>query len=293
MEIVVVPSIGRIVSIRPDGKDNLLQSNPEPVEIAVGKDATNTWCNAGGHWLWPVARSRWPDISGSNWPPPDVLADEPWIVNGWRHADGTVYCLMIRDYGDPLNISVSRLVRLDQQAPEMTIQQKIMRTAPSEIPVSLCSISHIADANSIFMPIDSDSLFTNGIKSLLFAPPGDEHITDCGSVKVYSTDIAGEHKLGSDSRHAWIAARKDNTLIVERTVGNPEGPYPNGGCTVQMHASVGLGYTEIETLSPEIILQPGDSLRNTLMIECYEFPTHLPAAEAASEVRKILRDDIN
>ena len=46
----------------------------------------------------------------------------------------------------------------------------------------------------------------------------------------------------------------------------PTAPYPDGGCTAEVYSNFGLGYTEIETLSEERVLKPGEILANTLHI---------------------------
>ena len=78
-----------------------------------------------------------------------------------------------------------------------------------------------------------------------------------------------EHKLGSDSTRAWIAGERDGVVLLERASTEATGDYPDQGSRVTLYANTGLGYTEIETLSPEVLLKPGETLENTLTMEVF------------------------
>jgi len=58
---------------------------------------------------------------------------------------------------------------------------------------------------------------------MLFGAPDARTLQTCDGVLVYDAQAGGEHKLGSDSTRRWVAAQKDDILIIERTSGNPEG----------------------------------------------------------------------
>lgn len=278
VEIVIVPSIGRIAKISYKGGDNLLR-------LDTGlKDNGGTWLNYGGDWVWPVAQSRWTTMAKSDWPPPPSLAEQPWAGTAWKDADGTLCCQMAREYGDPINIKVSRLIKLDREAARFTIRQRIERTAASELPVVLWNISQIADASRIVIPQGPDSMFEKGVKALMFAMPDDKRLTSCGHTLVYDA-TEGEHKLCSDSKRSWIAAQKGGVVIVERTTSeDTQGIRPDGGCNVEMYSNAGLGYSEIETLSVEKKLLPGESLQNLITVDLLEVGSSLPACELAGAI---------
>jgi hypothetical protein len=298
MKVVVTPCIGRIAQISFGGGDNLLRLDANLHGRVPPTNNMERWMNYGGDWLWPVAQSRWtsmthadPGFAGSSaeasWPPPVVLADRPWTGTAWRDADGAQSCTLTREYGAPLNIKVSRLIKLDKGAARLTIRQCIERTAASDIPVVLWNVSQIGGASRVILPQDSVLSFEKGLRSLLFAAPGEDRLTGCESAAVYDA-TAGEHKLCSESKRAWIAALKGNTLIVERTADGDEGKHPDGGCAVEMYSNAGLGYAEIENLGVEKILRPGESLQNSLTIECLAAETNTTACGLADEVRRAL-----
>ncbi|MFH0953864.1 MAG: hypothetical protein V1873_06010 [Verrucomicrobiota bacterium] len=289
LEVVVVPCIGRIAQIRYRGGENLLRLDPGLAgRVPDGKES---WLNFGGDWLWPVAQSRWKDIWGSDWPPPAALADRPWDGTAWKDADGASCCLMSREYGAPVNLRVSRLIKLDREAPFFTIRQRIERTAASDVPVVLWNITQIAGAARLVLPRDPESALERGIRALLFGLPGNTQLTECARATVYDART-GEHKLCSDSHRAWIAAQKGDTLVVEHAAEeNVKGSHPDGGCTVEMYSNAGLGYSEIETLSVESNILPGESLQNTISIHFATATNVLTDCELADVVGALLGEE--
>ena len=188
---------------------------------------------------------------------------------------------MSREYGEPIHIKVSRLIKLDKEAARFSIRQRIERTGPSELPVVLWNISQIAGASRVVIPQGPDSMFEKGIKALLFAMPDDKSLTSCGHAFVYDA-TEGEHKLCSDSKRSWIAAQKGGVVIVERATSEiTEGARPDGGCAVEMYSNADLGYSEIGTLSVEKKLLPGESLQNMITVDLLEAGSELPACELA------------
>jgi hypothetical protein len=284
---VLAPDIGRLVYFAP-----LQGTSPFRLEASMqGKTPAqgDNFFNIGGDWFWPVSQARWASFSGDgkNWPPPALLADLPWTCSAWTDADGAQCAEFIREYGEPLNIQVSRLFRLAPGSSALVVQQHIERTAPSAIPVVLWNISQIAQAEQIVMPIDKKSKFRGGLKTLMGRKPSRQQLVRCGDASVYCIRSGAETKLGSDSARGWIAAARTTNLIFESVANTTTGDYPDGGCLIEVYANQGLGYSEIETLSPELDLAPGTVLENTLRIEISTLETPLAACPLAGAVRKL------
>jgi len=287
LSVAVVPAVGRIVSLNYKGGENLLRMDSSLAGHVPAAGKIETWMNLGGDWLWPVAQSRWTSLAGADWPPPAALAERSWNGNAWKDVDGASCCLLSREYGAPLNLKVTRLIKLDPSAARVTVRQRVERTGDAEVPAVLWNISQIGGASRVFLPTDSESALEKGFKALLFGAPDDRQLTSCERTLVYAT--GGEHKLCSDSKRAWIAAQKGGVVVVERaTSDDQDGRHPDGGCAVEMYSNAGLGYTEIETLSVEKNLKPGGSLQNLLTVECLNVSTNLTACDVAGEIRRTL-----
>jgi len=262
IEAVLVPAIGRLVHMAPRNGVNLLRLDPA-LHGAVPPE-NDPFFNIGGNWFWPVAQSSWSrlDPGGRDWPPPAVLADVPWTCSAWIDADGAQCARLVRAYGDPLHIQATRLFRLAPDSDYLEIRQRIERTGPSDIPITLWNISQVKGADAILLPVDESSGFPGGLKSLLGSLP-DDRMTICGPTAVFHPGDGAETKIGSDSPRAWIAAVQADRLLFMSARTSAAGPFPDGGCTVELFSNATYGYSEVETFSPEIVLEPGHVLENT------------------------------
>lgn len=276
VKAVLVPDIGRLVHFSAPKKPNALRLDPElqghlPPE-------SDPFYNIGGDWLWPVAQARWGDLAGTgeDWPPPAALAEAPWECSAWTDSDGAQYAQLSRVYGDPLHIKVSRQFRLEPDSDTLVVLQRIERTAPSDVPVILWNISQVQDADQIVLPVEADSRFPSGLKTLRGRRSA-RRLTDCGRAVVYRVTKGGEIKLGSDSRRGWIAAAAGPQVLFESVVRAPGPAYPEGACVVEFYSHPGHGYSEIETLSPEVALAPGQVLENTLRMKLARMEAAAPA----------------
>ena len=284
-EAVFVPAVGRLVHFaRRDGASPL---RLEPALAGKTPAAGETFFNVGGDWFWPVSQARWPALAadGKDWPPPALLADRPWDCSAWTDAEGTSCAQFTREYGAPLNILVSRLFCLAPGSSELVVRQRIERTAASDVPVVLWNVSQIAQAEQIVLPIEAKSKFRGGLKALMGRKPSRKYLVRCGDAAVYRVSPGAETKLGSDSPRGWIAAAKGTNLVFESVANSATGDYPDGGSVVEVYSNQGLGYSEIETLSPELDLEPGTVLENVLRIELSSTAAPLAPCPLAAAVR--------
>lgn len=86
--------------------------------------------------------------------------------------------------------------------------------------------------------------------------PGHPNVKVSGNLLVAKCD-GPPSKLGADSDAGWIAYTRGKTLFVKYYPYSPKGPYTDGGCSVQLYFDEGRA--ELEPLSPEINLKPGES----------------------------------
>ncbi|NCC50408.1 MAG: DUF4380 domain-containing protein [Spartobacteria bacterium] len=267
LHIVVAPDIGRILHMGPNAATNLLNANPHLAGKLPPSDDETPWLNYGGDWLWPVAQSRWPDFQQGDWPPSRLLDGRPWAGRAWKCADGTQCCLITQDFGSPLHVTVSRLIKLPPDKDTFTIHQRMERTGTSGIPMTLWHITQVEGAERVVIPLDANSAFEKGYRPMMFGPPATNAVLETPEVVVYRTADGKESKLCSDSKMAWIAARRGAWVLLEQ-IRDPDtdGVFPDGGCTVEMYSNAGLGYSEIETLSLEKVLQVDESIENTLYV---------------------------
>jgi hypothetical protein len=272
IEVVIAPRTGRLIHLGFLDSENLLRLDERSLEEAQPPDG---WVNAGGDWVWPVAQPAWKQIQGRTWPPPDVFDNRPWSGRAWRSQDGSLNGLMTQDFGDPVHVRLSRTVRLDPKAPHLLIRQRLERLERSSIPVTLWQVTQLREADLLIMAVDGEPL------PLLFDPPPASAMARCEGAIAYSPLHGTEHKLGSNSTRAWVAALRGHDLLIVRAVeGDNPGTYPDGGCALQIYGNTGLHYGEIETLSREFVIEPGQTIDNTLHLSLHRLET-LPATPCA------------
>jgi hypothetical protein len=277
LEVLVFPDAGRIGQIGFGAHHNLLRLDAD-LQADARKPADG-WKNFGGDWLWPVLQSRWPALGGGDWPPPAVLETRPWQATSWVDVQGDHCCLLTNYYGPPVNLAASRLIRLDAAQSRLTIEQRLTRTAPSDIPATLWHISQVAGAEDAAMAGSNHVV-------LGFTPPPADLLSVCASATVLRVAHGTEHKVGSAAAEGWVAARRTEWLLVASARGSEEqGAWPDKGCRVELYSNRGLGYTEIETLSDERALKPGESMSNTLTLEAFHLPRPLTGCALADWIR--------
>lgn len=279
IEVVLYPSLGRVGAINFRGQPNVLRFDERLAETMAAPDATRPdgWLNYGGDWIWPVAQAHWAEHFGAAWPPPGFMDGQPWSGHAWVNDDQSQTAVLELHIGAPLHISIQRKFTLPPDSATVTVLQRITRTDTSAVPVTLWNISQIAGAERVALAVETNSAFAGGFRVLDFAPPAPEWLhREEPSVLVVDTRLAPEIKIGSDSPRGWMGAQRGDVLLMERASGRPDATtFPDGGCRTELYSNSGLGYTEIETLSEERVLQPGETLENTLTMALHHVPRAL------------------
>lgn len=290
LQVTLLPSLGRIAGLRFGGLENVLRFDTALAAASLTPPEPGTWRNFGGDWIFPVSQAHWPARFGNRWPPPLFLDGLPWHGHAWISDDGAQHALMTLEVGEPLHLRLQRALRVDPETSTVTIRQRMERTAASDIPVTLWNISQVPGAQRVLLPVDDDSSFPDGYAVLDFGPPATHLLARAeGGVLLLDVKNGTEHKLGSDSPRGWIAAQRDQVLLIEHAATTqPGGEFPDGGCRVEVYANSGLGYTEIETLSEERVLQPGEALENILTLSLHRVEADLDHAALAQRVRELL-----
>lgn len=284
LEVMIFPDAGRIGQIGFGSAHNLLRLDTNLLADAAAP--AEGWKNFGGDWLWPVLQMRWPGFNGRDWPPPAVLETRPWQATAWVDVRGDHCCLLTNFYGPPVNLAARRLIRLHAGEARLTIEQRLTRTATSSVPAVLWHISQVAGAEYAALSTDPHSALSNGWTVLAFDPPPAAALATCSNAVVLHVAEAGEHKLGSDAPAGWVAARHGPWLLVASASNETtQGAWPERGCRLEIYCNRGLGYTEIETLSDERALAPGESMANTLTLEAFHLPRDLAGCALADWIR--------
>lgn len=281
---VIVPAVGRLAELALLDSENPLRTD---AQLDKGKSSdTNNWANYGGSWTWLAEQAKWAGAFGRGWPPP--VFDSPaaeWTASAWKRADGAQFCRLQLSLGAPLHVRVTREFLLSRKSAKLQVSQRIDRVLESKVPVTLWNIAQIGNADEVVLPLDPGTelvpLYEQRIPS--------EYVTACTNAVVIAPREISENKVGSTSPRSWIAGRKGLLLLILAAhPGNAAGTYPDKGCRVEMFTSKPLGYTELETLSEERALAPGETLANTLTLELYRSPQPVTGCALATWTMQLL-----
>lgn len=262
LEVRIAPQIGRIIHLAsPDG-ENLLRQDATLIGQTDIPEGRWDWNNHGGDWLWPVAQDRW-DLLGVDrrWPPPAVFEYAPWSAK--QDADGEI--LLWLDVGEPLNIRISRRIFFDPEAPDrLIIEQSILRTAPSDIPVCLWQISQMHQAERVTLHVPESTRHENGYHHIQGPEPEPDALTLDADKLIVNVAGAKGAKFGTDgTRIAGTGAA--GTLHIEVLNDDTPGELPDGGCSLALAVGRNGEYAELETMSVERNLAVGETLKNRLV----------------------------
>ena len=252
LEVIVVPAVGRILYLSAAGSPNLLRATYPP-------PARAGWANCGGEWIWPVTQERWKAVWAAEWPPPEEVAAWGWDYRAERGEDGTMYCSLRCRFPAPVSVEVERVISVPRTGSTVTIRQKIVRLVESPVPVAAWNLVQVARPDNLYLPTAPHSRFPEGFRVLMGRVPRELVGRHAGGRSFGCR--GGEFKVGTDSMRVWAAARKDDSLIVLRQMAtSASGRWPDGGCRAEIYFNSGLGYAELETLTPEVLLKPGEFL---------------------------------
>ncbi len=255
-EVVVVPSIGRIMQFRFLGESGPFWENPalrgkSPDPLAA------EWVNFGGDKVWPAPQSEWAQWTPRAWPPPPGFDSESVEVEvvGDR--------VLLKSAVDAhYGIRWEREIRLDPLQARMIVvtrYHKVSETSLTNL-VAIWSITQLREAVAVLVPRLKPGHFGNGYELQSELPPPDLQVDD-DWIRLTRNPKAS-HKIGNDAGTLiWLGERVALRVDSPR---RPEGLYPDRGCSAEVYTNPDpLAYVELELLSPLEPLRPGQTMAQT------------------------------
>ncbi len=263
---VIVPAISRLAFLAssPDAP-NLLRLDPALADAGALPPAPSTapdFFNIGGDWVWPVPQSDWPSILvdgapyGRDWPPPPPLADGPSDLEVWVDDDGTQHVVLARHYPPPVNAFLCRHFILAPDSTHLRCEQDLVSkrspaTDESPLPLVLWHISQIAAPTQITFPVPAVD-FAPTVMAGSLDPDAysvDEPVDPHPAIASYTPPPSSEVKFSTPA-----------TTLFATTPGGILTVHASPPAHTELYSNTGLGYAELETLTPEF----PDTLSNTL-----------------------------
>lgn len=267
IKVVVVPQIGRIMYLGFLNGENILYENQKmagnvfSAENPYKEKGKLAHAHFGGDRIWPTVQDAFVTLNGSR-----GLSD-PWIDGSpWNYKlveDGVKIESRVSDY---IGVKVSRTITLSHNEALVNIQQKMEKIKAGKqqnlepIPVTLWSLSQIKNPLFGLLPIRKNSVFENGIDfqkwpdNINSAPKNYSRHGDVGQLIPVKNLF---QKMGTDSR-GWVAGVYKDLVFAQFFSYDKNKTYPDGGTSATVFTCT--DFTELECLSPEEKLKPGESI---------------------------------
>lgn len=243
-EVVVDPAIGRIVSWRLAGGENVLWVNPG--ELA--SPYVPGWKNHGGDKLWITPQLLRPFAHGTAAPDPD-LDGKPWTVIS-QNERGLV---MRSPESQAQGVVLTRALTLDETAARLTIVNRVTRTKPSPLGVQLWTVTQTR------RPLHADMFLRAD-----WYPQRARHWQSRARAPLAATERVGEilrirfPETGWDKIGGWsgrLAAVFADSRFIQTFEPPAAGCYPENA-TAQVYGNA--EYIELEAYGSYRHLAPGE-----------------------------------
>ncbi|MCS6829718.1 MAG: hypothetical protein RMM08_01590 [Armatimonadota bacterium] len=278
VEVIVVPSIARIMHYGFAGEPNTLWVNPatEGKPVKPGE-----WLNHGGDkaWVWP--QDEWPQRIGRGWPPPSATDQVPHQV---EIVNGNVVRLsspLVAGYG----VRVVREVRLEPSGTRVHILTRLEKLRDgADFPVAAWVVAQLPVPDLLLVRLYPGSTLSEGYK--LFS------LDAWKAVRRLAPDILLPErrsevavKLGCDAEVlAWF---KSPYLVVHRSPISDLADFRPGDHAQIFSNSDALPYIELEFTSPLKVLRKGESVSLEVTWELHRVP---PGKQSPEGLAVFLRD---
>lgn len=238
VEVVVVPSLGRVMQFRFRGGEDVFWENPALEGKPMPPDPWGASVGSfGGDKTWPAPQSLW------NWPPPDAFDRLP--VEGRIARDQSV--VLVSPVGERFGIRTERHITLDPAEPVLRIRTTYHKEKGDPLECGVWVITQLRHPERVFLPIPAGSRFRTGWSDQWKVPAGLVTVED-GLVSLTRSPVAS-HKVGNDGNSLlWVGANDVLRIDTARVRG---ARYPDDGCSVEVYTNADpTAYVELETLGP-------------------------------------------
>lgn len=263
VEVVVVPSVARIMHYGFVGEPSVLWVNPatEGAPVKPGE-----WPNHGGDkaWVWP--QDEWGMRVGRGWPPPSATDQVPHQVEIIKGNIVRLTSPLVAGYG----VRIVRDIRLEPSGTRVHILTRLEKMRDgADFPVAAWVVAQLPAPELLLVRLHPGSTLTEGYK--LFSPDPWRAVRRLEAdilLPERRSDVAV--KLGCDADIlAWF---KSPYLVVHRSpVGNLSDFKPGDHAQIFSNSDV-LPYIELEFTSPLRVLRKGESVSLEVTWELYRIP---------------------
>jgi hypothetical protein len=283
LKVVVVPEIGRIMFFGPPGGPNLLWTQSElfgerlPDTGPALENDQPVWLNFGGDKVWPTEESLFPAVNGRAWPPDHFFDGARFGAT--QLEDGVEITSPVSDY---CGARLVRRIRLRRDRPELEIEQRILKvrdvpgTGLDPLPLTIWEVTQIRPPEVVLIPLVPAGATFEPVHVFPFEPRAQNNLKRFPGVAAFFPSSGFAQKVGTRGDLA-LAAVLGSHVIVQEFRREPGGDYPDEDLSVEVYSSP--DYTEMELLSPQRRLRPGDSMTFAVSWKLMDLETPLDLVE--------------
>lgn len=285
LELAFLPDVGgRLISIRVAGRE-LLWRNPAFLDTDLHPvlpradwprpDGTmGSWANVGGSKTWPAPQGwrgpgEWPG------PPDEVLDAGPYTVQANVDSTGAAHVRLVSTVDQRTGLQVVRDVTLPAAGSDFSQLCTFVNRSPAPVRWAIWEVTQVDTSPGGRGLIRVDTAAPALPLHLLTLVGTPRYEVGPDAVEVPVQDVVG--KLGFPAATGTVSWIRDGRLLLRQRVARQDGPYPDGGCPVELwlqcpqprplepgglHPSAHL--VEMEVLGPLTDLNPGE--RTTLRV---------------------------
>ena len=293
VEVVIVPSIGRVMQFRFVGEEGVFWENLAVAGKPVNPESKD-WINFGGDKPWPAPQADWPNVTPRAWPPPIGFDSSLWEAEkvfcykqrpmddcspfGTRAYPPAYTAIQLHSPVDPhYGIRVHRQIRLDAIKSQLTILTTYEKVSGAPVKTGVWIITQMNDAEAVYMPIPKGMQYQDGYNKQSKELP--EHFNVANGLIELKRDPKKSTKIGNDAGSLlWVGAKHMLKIDAPRV---PKAEYPDNGSSAEVYTNVDpLKYIELEMLGPLKEIKAGEWITHTNVYTLMRRSKKSPEAEA-------------
>ncbi len=251
---------GRIISCKLGNK-----------ELITGKDINP----AGyGSTFWTSPQSIW------NWPPPAALDNKPYKVLKAKHS------LVLLSEKDPrLDWKFQKEFSFDTRDSSFVIDYSIINLRDTARPTAPWEVTRVLGDLSFFPIGKNEVLEKSNLKST--------SVMDGILWYSYNPEVLGRgEKLFSGASAGWLAHVHNGMMFIKKFEHVQAKDTAPGESEVEIYATRGFPYIELENQGPYIRLQPNDTLHWQVKWYIRNLPPHIKPVAGNNELVKFVKEVI-
>ena len=258
VDVSVSPKVGRIVEFKLKGGRNILKTNNKKDFVSELK--RSGYKNYGGDKVYNSQQYDWFfNMNRKTWPPDEYTDGRPWkLIKKTRKK-----IIIQSEISKYLGTRYTRDIELKDDTSKVTITNTLEQIKPTIFPVMIWTITLVR--KPLFSLLDARYEYYTKQKWTdlrIDSCKGAVTSLDANTVKFQPTNLDPKPKIGTMG--SFLAAVYSDVIFIQKCQYDVKKCYPDGA---SLEIFMMSGVCELETLSPQVHMQPGDKITHKVTWE--------------------------